>query len=219
MTESNSKIKVFLVDDHKILREGLALIFQSTNDFEIVGQSGNSEEALPILLRLNPNLIVLDISLPGKSGLDLARDLRAQIPKLKIILLSRHDQSEYIKEAKKIGVHAYVLKDEAGGDLLVAARSVLSGRYYLSPRLNSNKVEDFLSDYDKRPNDKDLLAKLTAREIQILKLIGEGKDNTKISEILGIQPKTAKIHRQSIMNKLSIHKATELVVFASKNIF
>ncbi|WCL50086.1 LuxR C-terminal-related transcriptional regulator [Leptospira sp. GIMC2001] len=165
-----------------------------------------------------PDVIVLDISLPGKSGLDLARELRIKIPNLKIILLSRHDQSEYIKEAKKIGVHAYVLKDEAGGDLLDAARSVLQGKYYLSPRLNSNKQEDFEGKYDTRPNDKDLLTKLTAREIQILKLIGEGQDNQKISDTLSIQPKTVKIHRQSIMDKLSIHKSTELVLFASKNL-
>jgi len=123
---------VYFVDDHTILREGLVLIFQSNPDFQILGQAGTAENAFPEILKLKPNLLVLDISLPGKSGLELASEIRSSLPLTKIILLSRHDQFEYIQKAKKIGVHAYVLKDEAGRDLVEAAKSVMQGQYYLT---------------------------------------------------------------------------------------
>lgn len=208
---------VYFVDDHTILREGLVLIFQSNPDFQILGQAGTAENAFPEILKLKPNLLVLDISLPGKSGLELASEIRSSLPLTKIILLSRHDQFEYIQKAKRIGVHAYVLKDEAGRDLVEAAKSVMQGQYYLSPRLmakgnlQSNK-------HDLESNDFEKIKLLTKRELEILRLIAEGKNDTDVALALDIKPKTAKIHRQNIMDKLEIHKATELVLFANKNL-
>ncbi|MCC5815587.1 MAG: response regulator transcription factor [Leptospira sp.] len=214
---SIGRATVFFVDDHTILREGLKLIFSNQKDFEVVGEAGNAEDALPLIKSLEPQLLILDISLPGKTGLELTNELRKLKMKSKIILLSRHDQSEYIQEAKKSGVQAYVLKDEAGKDLLDAARSVLRGYYYLSPRLMSGKGNDFIPDHDLEENDSDLVKTLTNKEKEILQLIGQGKDNQSIADDLKIQIKTVRIHRQNIMDKLEIHKAEQLILFALKN--
>lgn len=185
--------------------------------FRIVGQAGSAELAILEIFHLKPDLIVLDISLPGKSGLELASEIRTKLPLTKIILLSRHDQFEYIQKAKKIGVHAYVLKDEAGKDLVDAAKSVMDGFYYLSPRLMS-KANHLSKEHDLEQNDTDKLKLLTAREREILRLIAEGLNDIQLGEELKIKPKTAKIHRQNIMDKLDIHKATELLLFANKNL-
>jgi len=215
--ENNSPYSVYFIDDHTILREGLVLIFQMNPGFQIVGQAGTAELAHLEIFHLQPDLIVLDISLPGKSGLELASEIRTKLPLTKIILLSRHDQFEYIQKAKKIGVHAYVLKDEAGKDLVDAAKSVMDGFYYLSPRLMT-KANHHRDEHDLEQNDTDKLKLLTPREREILRLIAEGLNDIQLGEELKIKPKTAKIHRQNIMDKLDIHKATELVLFANKNL-
>lgn len=215
--ENNSPYSVYFIDDHTILREGLVLIFQMNPGFQIVGQAGTAELAHLEIFHLQPDLIVLDISLPGKSGLELASEIRTKLPLTKIILLSRHDQFEYIQKAKKIGVHAYVLKDEAGKDLVDAAKSVMDGFYYLSPRLMT-KANHHRDEHDLEQNDTDKLKLLTLREREILRLIAEGLNDIQLGEELKIKPKTAKIHRQNIMDKLDIHKATELVLFANKNL-
>jgi DNA-binding NarL/FixJ family response regulator len=211
---------VFLVDDHAILREGLSLIFSSHSNYRVIEEAGSFTEAVPKIQETKPDLCVLDISLPDRSGLELAKELKSKNFPGKIILLSRHDQWEYIREAKRIGVHAYVLKDEAAKDLLLAADYVREGRYYLSPRLRESGSGSGMGPvewtHDQKPNQSELVKLLTEREREVLYWIGEGLGNPEIAKKLLIQPKTVKIHRQNIMDKLEIHKASELVLFASR---
>lgn len=213
---------LFLVDDHAIVREGLTMILEANPKFKIIGQAGSYLEAIRLLNNLPKiDLFLLDISLSGeKTGIDLGKEIRTKRKDAKILFLSRHDKSEYIAEAKKLGSYGYVLKDEAGKDLVEACKFAIEGKYYLSPRLLNQKTQ-LKEKIEVRSEDSDqkleLLSELTTREKEILNWIGLGKSNLEIANALKISVKTVKIHRQNIMDKLSIHKSTDLVIFALKN--
>jgi DNA-binding NarL/FixJ family response regulator len=213
-------MKIFLVDDHVILREGLKLILKQIPEIEIIGESGDGVDALEKIERLKPDLVVLDISLPGMTGIEIVRNLRKYNSSTKIIILSRHDNEEYIQQVLKMGIQAYVLKDDAGDDLIRAIEAVKKEERYLSPRITSKLLSNF-ENQGKRTNnnsspESELFSVLTNRERQILKLLGEGKSNEEISRQLWIALRTVKVHRQNIMKKLNIHNVAELVKYAIK---
>lgn len=215
-------MKIFLVDDHVILREGLKLILKQIPNVEIVGEAGDGVEALEKIDRIKPDLVVLDISLPGMTGIEIVRNLRKYNANIKIIILSRHDNEEYIQQVLKMGIQAYVLKDDAGDDLLRAIEAVKKEERYLSPRITSKLLSNFEQGGKKvssgRANpESELFSVLTNRERQILKLVGEGKSNEEISKQLWIALRTVKVHRQNIMKKLNIHNVAELVKYAIKS--
>ncbi len=214
-------MKAFLIDDHAILREGLKLILNQVNDLKIIGEAGDGKTALEKIEELKPNLVLLDISLPEMNGVEVARNIRKNYPNIKIIILSRHDNEEYVQQLLKLGIHAYVLKDDAGDDLIRAIEAVKQNERYLSPRITTKIVSNLEQQGKRKRNleseESKLFSILTHRERQILKHIGEGKSNEEISKELGIALRTVKVHRQNIMKKLNIHNVAELVKFAIKS--
>ncbi len=213
-----NKTKIFLVDDHTILREGLKLIIEDVENYCVVGESGDGKEALDLIEKLEPDISILDISLPGMSGIDIVRHLKKYQLATKIIILSRHDNDEYIKQLLKLGVDGYVLKDDAGEDLLRAVEAVLNGDKYLSPRVASQVVSEYISldGMIGKPGESqfDLL---TGREREVLKLLAEGMTGQEAADCLRISARTIKAHRANIMKKLDIHKTSELILYAVKN--
>jgi len=214
-----NKTKIFLADDHAIVREGLRYILGSVTGYEVVGESGDGREALGMIEKLKPDIAIIDISMPGMTGVEIARQVKKYTRTVRIIILSRHDNEEYVNELLKLGVNGYVLKDNAGDDLLRAVAEVSKGNIYLSPRITRKIVTDYLS-----PNVREAAGRpdsqftaLSTREREILKLIAEGRSNAEIASTLWISDKTVKVHRSNIMKKLGIHKVADLVKYAVKS--
>ncbi|PKL17442.1 MAG: DNA-binding response regulator [Spirochaetae bacterium HGW-Spirochaetae-5] len=215
----NSEVKLFLADDHTIFREGLKLIIEDVPHYNVIGEAGDGKEALDLIEKLKPDMAILDISMPTMSGIDIVRYLKRYSPDIKIIILSRHDNEEYVKELLKTGINGYVLKDDAGDDLLRAIDAVLKNSIYLSPGVAAKVVSDYVQ-MEKAGSEKGEESQfklLTGREREVLKLIAEGKSGHEIAECLRISPRTAKVHRANIMKKLDVHKSSELVIYAIKN--
>ncbi len=213
------KISIFLADDHVILREGLKHILLEDEKIEIAGEAGDGREAVEKIDELKPDIAILDISMPLLSGLDAASMIRRYNKKIKLIILTRHDNEEYVHQAMKNGVNGFILKDSAGDDLLKAVKDVMNGNIYLSPRILTNIVNSGLviqgrQNRDKLKTNRELL---TGREKEVLKLVAEGKSSNEIASLLRISSKTVKVHRLNIMNKLNIHNVTDLVKYAIKS--
>lgn len=198
----HKEIKIYLADDHNILREGLSLVLSSRKEISIIGESGNGKVAYEEIQKFKPDIAILDISMPDMTGIEIARNLKDS--KIKIIILSSYDTKEYISEALKQNILGYVLKEDAGKELFDAIDSAMKGKLYLSKKIQYSEELEFESD-------------LTKRELEILKSIARGMSNREISQLLGISESTAKVHRTNLMNKLGIHKATDLVKYALKN--
>lgn len=212
---------VFLADDHGVLREGLKYIIEAGGKCQVVGEASNGREALQMIDELIPRIVVMDISMPEMTGIEATRQLRRYHPDMKIIILSRHDNEEYIEQLLKYGIHGYVLKDDAGTDIARAIDAVLAGQTYLSPRITSRIMRDFGQEKKKAPEEgaekPHLFSTLTNREIEILKLVAEGKSSEQIATDLRISPRTVKVHRSNLMKKLDVHKSTDLVKYAVKS--
>lgn len=210
------KVRIFLADDHRILREGLKHIICSEPDFEISGEADDGRKALEMIERDRPNVAIVDISMPGMTGIEVARQVKKFHPEIKVIILSRHDSEEYVNALMKYGVDGYVLKDSAGEDLIRAVREALAGNVYLSPRLIKGLVSELpdpAMSGQRGPRER-IFRKLSDREREILKLIAEGKTNKEIASLLFISDKTVKAHRANIMKKLDTHKVSDLVKYA-----
>lgn len=211
------KLKIFLADDHVILREGLKHILMEDKSIEIIGEAGDGREALEKIDKLKPDIAILDISMPSLSGLDAARIIRKYDKNIKILILTRHDNEEYVQQAIKSGVNGFILKDSAGDDLLKAVRDVMTGNIYLSPKIITNIVKSGIFEPgNKKKLKTESSGLLTNREHEVLKLVAEGKSSNEIADLLRISPKTVKVHRLNIMNKLDIRNITALVKYAIK---
>lgn len=213
------KIKIFLADDHIMFREGLKYILSENKSCEIVGEAGNGHEVIEKIYKLKPDIAILDISMPLLTGLEASRMITKYDKDIRIIILTRHDNEEYVRQAISNGVKGFILKDNAGDDLLKAVNDVMNGNLYLSPKLLTSMIRKGMLIQGK-PEEKEIISEknsLTNREREILKLVAEGKTNNDIACLLRISPKTAKAHRLKIMNKLNIHNITELVKYAIKS--
>lgn len=200
-------IKVLLADDHTLVRQGLKSLLEREG-IQVVGEAQDGHEVLQLAAKHSPDVAVLDISMPLLNGLDAARELKRSAPKTKTILLTRHDEDEYLIEALRAGVKGYVLKNQAASDLVHAIQLVCRGQVYLSPGMSSVVVDAYLSKTE-LPVDP-----ITSREREVLQLIAEGKSTKDIASLLGISVKTADSHRSRLMRKLDIHEVASLVRYA-----
>ena len=203
-------IRVVLADDHALVRQGLKALLEREG-FQVVGEASDGQEAVRLLPSLHPDVAVLDISMPLLNGVDAARELQKASPKTKIILLTRHDEDQYVTESLRAGVKGYVLKSQAATDLVHAIQQVSRGAIYLSPSISRAVVEAYLSKTE-LPADP-----LTSRERQVLQLVGEGKSTKDVATLLGISAKTAESHRSRLMQKLDIHETASLVRYAIRH--
>lgn len=210
---NNAKtITIVLADDHRIVRQGLHALLKAEADFDVIGEAGDGLKALELVRKLNPDVVVLDLMMPGLNGLEVARQLSKQMPKTKIIILSMYDDEGFVLEALSNGVSAYVLKDAGSNDLIQAVREVRSGHRYLSPPLSDRAIEVY--EQMTKAGTMDKYEMLTTREREVLHLSAEGHTNNEIAVRLGISVRTAETHRSRLMHKLDIHTQADLTRYA-----
>ena len=200
-------IRVVLADDHVLVRQSLRS-FLEREGIEVVGEASDGQEVIGVVSRLRPEVAVLDISMPLMNGLEAACEVHRASPDTKTILLTRHDEEQYVTEALRMGVKGYVLKNQAATDLVHAIHQVCRGGFYLSPGVSRAVAEALLSKTTRPPDP------LTSRERQVLQLISEGKSTKDVACLLGISAKTAESHRARLMHKLDIHETASLVRYA-----
>ena len=214
MTDSAApKIRVFLLDDHEIVRRGLRELLESEGDIEVVGESGLAREATARIPALRPDVAVLDGRLPDGSGIDVCRDVRSIDPTIKALILTSYDDDDALFSAIMAGAAGYVLKQVRGTDLLETVRRVAEGKSMLDPSVTAQVLERLR----RGPEKPDALAVLTDRERQILELIGEGLTNRQIGERIFLAEKTIKNYVSSLLAKLGLERRTQAAVFATKN--
>lgn len=209
----NTKSKIVLAEDHTILREGLKSLLSSSQDFEVIGEAADGREAIQCVEKLKPDLILIDLSMPRMNGMEAIREIRRLSKEVKIIVLTVHKSEEYILATFKAGADGYVLKDSTHEELLIAIKSVLKGKNYISPEISDKVLEGYLEGR-RRLKSKTAWETLTSREREILKLIAEGYKNKEIAEDLCISVKTVEKHRSNIMEKLNLHNVQALTTFA-----
>lgn len=208
-------IKVILADDHIIMREGIRQLLEYDNSVEVVGEVNNGEQCLELLTKVNPDVLLLDINMPEKNGIEVLREIRNRKLSVKVIILTVHNEVEYLLKAMDIGVEGYILKESDFSELKKAIDTVMSGEKYIQPSLvpilNSRMVS--------RDKDKDKIEMLTKREIQVLIEVANGKLNKEIATDLKISERTVKNHISSIFKKIDVNDRTQAAVFAIKNDF
>jgi len=206
------KKRILLVEDHPTTRMGLRLMIDGEDDLEVCGEAGNAAEALDAAIRLSPSLVVTDVTLPGRSGLELVQDLAARCPRIPVLVVSMHPESTFARRALEIGARGYIMKSESGEAILQAIRTVLRGRIYLSQAAGSQLLE-FLNNRSHKKHTG--VEALSPREFEIFRLIGEGITTEDIAARLKISSKTVETHRNHIKEKVGTSRMVELVAFAA----
>ncbi|MBK6457885.1 MAG: response regulator transcription factor [Gemmatimonadetes bacterium] len=211
-------IRVLLVDDHGIVREGLRQVLLADGDFDVVGEAANGVQALDIAARERPDVVLLDLTMPGDSGLVVAQKLRQEVPNSRVLILSVHDDAEYVLESVRAGAHGYLRKDTTPADLRAAIRAVHSGDAYFSPAV-AKRLTEVLRSESSVPAPAPVvvpasLDALTNREREVLAAVARGLLNKEIAGQLGISVRTVEAHRDSVVRKLGIRSAAGLTRFA-----
>lgn len=212
MSKTTAK-QIFIVDDHPVFREGLVGLVKREKDLAVCGEADNATQALSAIESLKPDLVLADIGLPGKSGLELVKDIRAVCPKMAVLVISMHDETLYAERVLRAGGRGYIMKQEGPEKILEAIRHVLSGQISVSGKMSA-RILDALSDRKAKTNSP--IARLTDREFEILQLIGQGKDSHVIAEQLHLSVKTVDAHRGHIKEKLELKSGTELICYAAR---
>ncbi|MGC9952478.1 MAG: response regulator transcription factor [Bryobacteraceae bacterium] len=208
-------VRILLADDHRILREGLRSLLAQQPDMVVVGEAADGEEAVALAGQLRPDLVIMDVVMPGLDGVAATRRIRAEIPATRVIALSMHADRRFVSEMLRAGALGYLLKDSAFEELHQAVRTVMDGRPYLSAVITGSIVEDFVrqtSAPERSPASP--LEMLTARELEVLRLLADGKRVKEVAHLLAISAKTVESHRQNIMDKLEIHSTVDLTRYA-----
>lgn len=209
----STRKQIFIVDDHPVFREGLVVLVNREADLAVCGEADNALQAQTAIERLKPDLVLADIGIPGKSGLELIKDLRARLPEIAVLVISMHDETLYAERVLHAGGRGYIMKQEAPEKMLQAIRQVLDGQIAVSGKMSA-RILDTLS--DRRHKTDSPIARLTDREFEILQLIGHGKDSHAIAEQLHLSVKTVDAHRGNLKEKLELKSGTELICYAAR---
>ncbi|HUA85154.1 MAG TPA: response regulator transcription factor [Bryobacteraceae bacterium] len=200
--------KILLADDHVLVRQGFKMILSAQPDLHIVGEAGNGREVLELAEKLQPDLVIMDVTMPELNGIEATRRLSDVAPRARVLALSMHKDAVYVREILRAGARGYLLKDSADADLIAAVRSIAKGEAWLSPAVSDAVLTDY------RRHVTDPLDLLTSREREVLQMIAEGKTNKEIATTLNLSVYTVEAHRGRVMEKLNLHSTGELVRFA-----
>ncbi|HMQ52791.1 MAG TPA: response regulator transcription factor [Anaerolineae bacterium] len=203
---------IFLADDHHIVRQGLHALLAAEPDFRVVGEAADGREAVALIERLQPEVLVLDLMMPGLSGLEVTRQVRRRSPQTRIVILSMYANPGYVHETLKSGAAGYVLKKSTAGELVQAVRQILTGRRYLSPPLSEEEIENF--EKKATASHTDPYELLTARQREVLHLLAEGHTNAEVAARLVVSPRTVEFHRAEVMRKLGARTPADLIRLA-----
>src|SRR6184192_746856 len=204
--------RIVIVDDHPLFRKGLEQLIHSDGTFAVCGEAGSAAEAMDVIRKLDPDLAIVDVSLPGANGIELIKNIRAEFPKLPILVLSMHDESLYALRALRAGAEGYVMKHEAMANVIQAIHEVFNGRPYLSPAMAAQVITKFA--HRGSQSEADAVERLSDRELEILELIGKGNEVRQIAKLLHLSPKTVETHRAHIKEKLNLQNARQVTRFA-----
>jgi DNA-binding NarL/FixJ family response regulator len=203
---------VLIVDDHPIVRQGLRQLINREEDLNVCGEASDVKEARDVLKSLNPDVVILDLSLKDSDGLELLKDIRGRDQKLPVLVLSMHDEAIYAERLLGAGANGYIMKQAAADQLLTAVRRVLTGGVYVSEAVGATMIEKYAANGRSKPSDP--LNKLSNRELQVLNLVGRGQTTRQVAENLNLSVKTVESHRQRIKKKLGLQTASQLVQYA-----
>lgn len=209
-------IKVLLVDDHQMVREGLGNLLRQQSNLDVVGEAADGWMAIEMVREQTPDIVVMDVGMPGLNGIEAARQIVAEVPKTKVIALSVHGDKRFVNEMLKAGASGYLLKANAFVELVRAIGIVMAGQVYLSPEIASLVVESYLNREHEEGHSSTVFMLLTPRERQILQLLAEGHTTRDIANMLYISQKTVDVHRQNISKKLQLHTLADLIKYAIK---
>lgn len=210
------KKRIVIVEDRTLVREGLRLLVTSNEQYHIVGEAEDGHAAIKIAGEVQPDLILMDLSMPRMNGMDAIREIKKLCPDTRILVLTVHDSEEFIVASLEAGADGYILKDASKAELMMAIKNVLEGKRFLSPGISDKIINGYLAKQT-LPKLRPLLQLLTHREREILKLIAEGYRNKEIGQLLCISVNTVEKHRENIMHKLGVHNTSGLTAFAIEN--
>lgn len=205
-------LRILLVDDHKVMRDGLRAIIARENVVDVVGEADNGLSAVHLARKLSPDVVVMDIGMQDMNGIEATREIRSSCPDVKVVALSTYSDKRYVLNMLEAGAQGYVLKDSASSELLTAIRVVAEGQSYLSPPITSTVVQSYTTKQDQK--ECTAYSELGAREREVLQLLAEGRTSREIATLLHISPRTVETHRRNIMRKLAIHSIAELTKYA-----
>ena len=205
-------IRILIADDHVLVREGIRALLGHHEGVEVIGEASDGKEAISLAGSLAPDLILMDISMPGLGGIEATMEIKKSWPEIKVLVLSQYDDKEYVSRLLKAGASGYILKKAMGDELMTAIRAVADGEFYLYPSIASSVVDGYLLKGE--PQVDDPYDRLTDRELQVLKLLAEGLSHKEVAETLNISAKTVVAHQSNISEKLDIHSRAGLIKFA-----
>ncbi|MEJ2423493.1 MAG: response regulator transcription factor [Candidatus Thiodiazotropha sp.] len=205
---------IVIAEDHTILRAGLKALLTSNPDFQVIGEADNGKDAIRRTVELKPDLVIMDLSMPGLNGMDAVREIKERMPEVKTLVLTVHNEEEYVLASLKAGANGYVLKDATQNELMVAAERVLEGKTYLSAEITEKVVNSYLHTNSVHQEPLTRWDTVTQRERQILKLVAEGHTNKSMADYLCISVKTVEKHRANLMKKLDLHSVSALTTYA-----
>lgn len=213
--QMSDKRRILIVEDHTLLRAGLRALLAEDPDIEIAGEADNGRAAVQAADELQPDLVLMDIFMPGMNGIEAIRDIKRISPKTRVLVLTIHKTNEYILESLRAGADGYILKEATHDELRVAIRSILNGKTYLSPDISGHIINGYLCAGSSRISSSDRDS-LTHREREVLKLVAEGYPNKYIADYFSLSVKTVEKHRSNLMKKLDLHNAATLTAYAIK---
>jgi DNA-binding NarL/FixJ family response regulator len=212
-------LRILIADDHEVVRRGLRALLETQATLEVAGEAVTGRQAVEEARRLLPDIVIMDITMPEMNGLEATRQIRKEVPQAEVLILSVHNSEQLVREVLEAGARGYVLKSDAGRDLVAAIESLRNHKPFFTARVSEMMLEGFLRGGVAVETHKSTAGVLTAREREIVQLLAEGKGNKEVADLLGISVKTVETHRSHIMTKLNLHSMSDLVRYAVRNQF
>jgi DNA-binding NarL/FixJ family response regulator len=209
-----TKLRILIADDHALMRRGTRALLEARHGWRVVGEAANGREAAEKAIKLKPDVAVVDISMPELDGVEVARQIREAVPDTKVLVLTMHESDQMVQRALAVGAHGYVLKSDLTEALPKAVKAVSEGKRFLTPKVSEIVLKGFLKTRSQHEQGERAGARTTPREIEIIRLLAEGKTNKEIAAMLGITVRTVETHRSKIMLKLGLHSIADLIHYA-----